>query len=157
MPSALPTQIPKWISRHCVYHELCASAIMEIDQDLTPRETLARVKEIVWQMAPQFKARLRMKPPRENCETLHFAMMAFRGWRMCRFDQRVRAIRAYPRLLQYFDPDHERCVHIAGLGALVQSLKDAWYESEERAMDGWEGDEKFKAKAMARLQHLRRA
>eukprot|EP00959_Pyramimonas_sp_CCMP1952_P195261 4082708-Pyramimonas_sp.AAC.1 len=68
-------------------------------------------------------------------------MMAFRGWRMGRFDQRVRAIRAYPRLLQYFDPDHERCVDIAGLGALVQSLKDARHESEERAMDGWEEDE----------------
>eukprot|EP00959_Pyramimonas_sp_CCMP1952_P361703 7575066-Pyramimonas_sp.AAC.1 len=38
MPSALSTQIPKWMSRHCVYHELRASAIMEIDKDLTPRE-----------------------------------------------------------------------------------------------------------------------
>eukprot|EP00959_Pyramimonas_sp_CCMP1952_P308497 6456361-Pyramimonas_sp.AAC.1 len=67
--------------------------------------------------------------------------MAFRGWRMGRFDQCVRAIRAYPRLLQYFDPDRERCSDIAGLGALVQSLKDVWYESEEQAMDGWEDDE----------------
>eukprot|EP00959_Pyramimonas_sp_CCMP1952_P248351 5191203-Pyramimonas_sp.AAC.1 len=99
MPSALPTRIPKWISRHGAYPELRASAIMEIDQDLTPREKLARVKEILWQMAPLFK------PPTENCEKLHFAMMAFRGWRMSRFDQCARAIRAYPRLLQYFDPD----------------------------------------------------
>eukprot|EP00959_Pyramimonas_sp_CCMP1952_P019971 421878-Pyramimonas_sp.AAC.1 len=106
---------------------------MEIDQDLTPREKLARVKEISWHMAPQFKARLRMKPPKENCEKLHFAMLAFRGWRM------------------------GRCVDIAGLGALAQSLKDAWHESEERAMDGWAEDEKSQAKAMARLQHLRRA
>eukprot|EP00959_Pyramimonas_sp_CCMP1952_P381666 7997683-Pyramimonas_sp.AAC.1 len=36
MPSALPAQISKWISRHCVYHEMCASAMVEIDQDLTP-------------------------------------------------------------------------------------------------------------------------
>eukprot|EP00959_Pyramimonas_sp_CCMP1952_P250490 5235666-Pyramimonas_sp.AAC.1 len=60
-------------------------------------------------MAPQFKARLRTKHPTENCEKLHFAMMAFRGWRICRFDQCVRAIRAHPRLRQYFDPDHWRC------------------------------------------------
>eukprot|EP00959_Pyramimonas_sp_CCMP1952_P409891 8590461-Pyramimonas_sp.AAC.1 len=66
MPSALPAQIPKWMPRRCACHELCASAIMEIDQDLTPREELARVKEIFWQMVPQFKARLRMKPPEEN-------------------------------------------------------------------------------------------
>eukprot|EP00959_Pyramimonas_sp_CCMP1952_P226655 4739176-Pyramimonas_sp.AAC.1 len=83
--------------------------------------------------------------------------MAFRGWRMSRFDQCVRAIRAYPRLLQCFVPDREGCLDIAGLGALVQSLKDSWHESEERAMDGWDDDEKSKAKAMARLQHLRRA
>eukprot|EP00959_Pyramimonas_sp_CCMP1952_P235482 4920933-Pyramimonas_sp.AAC.1 len=108
-------------------------------------------------MAPLFKARLRMKPPKENCEQLHFAMMAFRGWRMSRFDQCVRAIRAYPRSPQHFNPGRERCLGIAGLGALVQSLKDAWYESEVRAFDEWEDDEKSKAKAMARLQHLRRA
>eukprot|EP00959_Pyramimonas_sp_CCMP1952_P247823 5180675-Pyramimonas_sp.AAC.1 len=72
---------------------------------------------------------------------------------MGRFDQRVRAIRAHPRLLQYFDPDLERCLDIVGLGALVQSLEDAWYESEERAMDGWGDDGKSNAKAMARLQH----
>eukprot|EP00959_Pyramimonas_sp_CCMP1952_P109985 2300721-Pyramimonas_sp.AAC.1 len=60
---------------------------------------------------------------------------------MGRFDQCARAIRAYPRLLQCFDPDRERCVDIVGLGALVQFLKDAWYESGERAMDGWEDDE----------------
>eukprot|EP00959_Pyramimonas_sp_CCMP1952_P110750 2317086-Pyramimonas_sp.AAC.1 len=66
-------------------------------------------------MAPLFKARLRMKPPKENCEKLRFAMMAFRGWRMSRFDQCARAIRAYPRLLQYFDPDRGRCLDIAGL------------------------------------------
>eukprot|EP00959_Pyramimonas_sp_CCMP1952_P164916 3447144-Pyramimonas_sp.AAC.1 len=77
MPSALPTQIPKWISRHGAYHALCASAILEIGQDLTPREKLARVKEIFWQMVALFKARLRSKPPKENCEKLHFAMMAF--------------------------------------------------------------------------------
>eukprot|EP00959_Pyramimonas_sp_CCMP1952_P347799 7285374-Pyramimonas_sp.AAC.1 len=77
---------------------------MEIDKNLTPREKLARVKEIFWQVAPLFKARLRLKPPKENCEKLHFAMMAFRGWRMDRFDQCVRAMRAHPRLLQYFDP-----------------------------------------------------
>eukprot|EP00959_Pyramimonas_sp_CCMP1952_P229346 4795472-Pyramimonas_sp.AAC.1 len=76
-------------------------------------------------MAPLFKARLRMKPPKENCETPHFAMMAFRGWRMSRFDQRARAIRAHPRLLQYFDPGRERCLDIAGLCASVQSLRDA--------------------------------
>eukprot|EP00959_Pyramimonas_sp_CCMP1952_P097592 2039818-Pyramimonas_sp.AAC.1 len=66
MPSALPTQIPKWISRHGAHHELRTSAIMEIDHDLTPREKLARAKEIFWQMVPLFKARLRLKPPKEN-------------------------------------------------------------------------------------------
>eukprot|EP00959_Pyramimonas_sp_CCMP1952_P367239 7691700-Pyramimonas_sp.AAC.1 len=53
-------------------------------------------------------------------------MMAFRGWRRGRFDQCVRALRAYPRLLQYFDPDRGRCLDIVGLGALVQSLKGRW-------------------------------
>eukprot|EP00959_Pyramimonas_sp_CCMP1952_P287262 6007451-Pyramimonas_sp.AAC.1 len=66
MPSALPAQIPKWIPRHGAYHELRTSAIIEIDQDLNPREKLARVKEIYSQMTPLFKAWLRSKPPKEN-------------------------------------------------------------------------------------------
>ena len=73
------------------------------------------------------------------------------------FEQCIRAVRVFPFLLQHFDPDRERCTDVAGLGALVQSLKDAWYEADERALDGWEEEDKSKAKAMARIQHLRRA
>ena len=83
--------------------------------------------------------------------------MAFRGWRMGVFSQCVRAIRVYPYLLQFFEPDRERCTDVEGLGAHVQTLKDSWYELEERALDDWEEEDKSKAKAMARIQHLRRA
>ena len=60
-------------------------------------------------------------------------------------------------LLHFFEPDRERCTDVEGLGAHVQTLKDSWYELEERALDDWEEEDESKAKAMARIQHLRRA
>ena len=115
------------------------------------------MKGIFGQSVPLFKARLKLRPPKATCEKLHYALMAYRGWRMGVLAQCIRAMRVHPQLLQYFDPERERCTDVASLGALVQSLKGAWYETEERALDGWEEEDKSKAKVMARTQHLRRA
>jgi len=101
VPAPSPTQIPKWIAQHELFHSLCSGAILEIAPSLTPLEKLARVKEIFWQSVPLFKYRLKLRPPKSTCEKLHFALMAFRGWRMGVFSQCVRAIRVYPLLLQF--------------------------------------------------------
>ena len=100
VPALSPTQIPKCIAHHEIFHSLCSGAIMEIAPSLTPLEKLARVKEILWQTAPLFKYRLKLRPPNSTCEKLHFALMAFRGWRMGVFSQCVRAMHVYPYLLQ---------------------------------------------------------
>eukprot|EP00959_Pyramimonas_sp_CCMP1952_P103034 2155018-Pyramimonas_sp.AAC.1 len=53
---------------------------MEFDRRVFPKGQFPLVKEIFWQMVPMFKSRLRLRPPKPQCETSRFAPMASGGW-----------------------------------------------------------------------------
>eukprot|EP00959_Pyramimonas_sp_CCMP1952_P290970 6086612-Pyramimonas_sp.AAC.1 len=84
---------------------MVSEQLRELTPPSDPAQKLARVKEVFGAAAVEFKKSLKCRPADNDAGRLHFAFMAYRGWRGRQWYLCRRAIRCCASLLPFFDVD----------------------------------------------------
>eukprot|EP00959_Pyramimonas_sp_CCMP1952_P160493 3356682-Pyramimonas_sp.AAC.1 len=97
---------------------MVSEQLRELTLPSGPAQKLARVQEVVGAAAVEFKKALKCRTAGNDAERLHYAFMAYRGWRGRQWYFCLRAIRCYASLLLFFDVDGGVCTDPDGLHSL---------------------------------------